>query len=252
MRALHGWASYDAIVGHEGVGVVVQVGQGVSESLLNKRVGIKWFYSACGDCHVCQKGFPNYCPKQVNTSRGVAGTLQQYAIADSRYLTEIPQDVPDEIAAPLLCAGLTMTEAVFRLDSHLAHGDWVVILGAGGGLGHLGVQIASRMRKYRVIAVDTGNHKRELCEKSGAEFFVDFATENVYDKVKSITGEGAAAVLVVTGSQEAFALAPGLVRNMGVIATIGLPRNDYALPISATICAARGKSTLPDCLDCKS
>src|SRR5699024_6165370 len=113
------------------------------------------------------------------------------------------------VAAPLLCAGLTMSGALGKLTD-VPKNDWVVIFGAGGGLGHVGVQIASRLDKFRVIAVDTGNTKRELSLKCGAERFVDFESEDVEAVVKELTGEGAAAVLVVPGSEAAFALAPSL------------------------------------------
>lgn len=206
---------------------------------MGRRVGIKWLYSACGECTPCRRGFPNNCPKQQNTGKHVPGTLQQYAVADARYVSTIADDVSSEIAAPLLCAGLTMSGALSRL-SDAAQGDWVVVLGAGGGLGHLGVQIASRLCGYRVIAVDTGREKRELSLASGAQHFVDFEREDAEAVVKKLTGEGAAAALVVPGSERAFALAPGLVRNMGTIATIGLPRNDFMIPVSASLCSARG------------
>lgn len=243
IRALSGWGSYNPVVGHEGVGTVVKVGDQVDAAMLNKRVGIKWLYSACGLCNACKRGFPNNCPKQVNTGRHVPGTLQQYMIADARYVTEIPNDLPGEVAAPLLCAGLTMAGAVSKLDACLAENDWVVISGSGGGLGHLGVQIASRLRGFRVIAVDSGKAKRELSLESGAHEFIDFVEENVEERVKELTGEGAAAVVVVSGSEQAFTMAPNLVRNMGLIVTVGLPRNDFHVPIGASLLSARGMCT---------
>ncbi|QGI97351.1 hypothetical protein CEK26_010420 [Fusarium fujikuroi] len=239
IRALSGWGPYNPIVGHEGVGTVVKLGKEVDASLLNKQVGVKWLYSACGTCAICKKGYANNCPKQLNTGKHVPGTLQEYVIADARYVTEIPDGLAGEVAAPLLCAGLTMAGAVSKLKGYAERGDWVIISGSGGGLGHLGVQIASRLNGLRVIAVDTGESRRKLSLDSGAEHFIDFDTENVEAKVKEMTGEGASAVLVVTGSQEAFIQAPSLVQNMGIIVTIGLPRNDFTIPLSATICSAR-------------
>lgn len=231
-------------MGHEGVGVVVKTGGQVASSMLGQRVGVKWVFSACGQCSVCLKGFLNNCPNQLNTGRHVPGTLQQYVVADARYVTRIPDEVPSEVAAPLLCAGLTMAGAVSKLDAHLSNDDWVVISGSGGGLGHLGVQIAARLRGFRVIAVDSGQSKRDLSLSCGAQFFVDFATEDVEKKVKELTGEGAHAILVVSGSEEAFRIAPKLVRNTGLIVTIGLPSNDFNIPIPASLCSARGKILL--------
>ncbi|KAJ4317247.1 hypothetical protein N0V84_007466 [Fusarium piperis] len=239
IRALSGWGSYNPIIGHEGVGTVVKVGDQVDSAMVGKRVGIKWLYSACRLCNACTRGFPNNCPKQVNTGRHVPGTLQQYMVADARYVTELPDDLPGEVVAPLLCAGLTMVGAVSKLDGCLAENDWVVISGSGGGLGHIGVQIASRLRGFRVIAVDSGKTKRDLSLESGAHEFIDFVQENVEERVKEITGEGAAAILVVSGSEQAFTMAPNLVRNMGLIVTVGLPRNDFHMPIPASLLSAR-------------
>ncbi|OQE36920.1 hypothetical protein PENCOP_c011G02633 [Penicillium coprophilum] len=240
LRAVQAWGAYNSIIGHEGVGTVVKAGPGVSYSLLRERVGVKWLYSACNECSVCTKGFPNHCAQQLNTSRHVPGTLQQYVIADARFLTLIPEGVADEVAAPLLCAGLTMVGALSRLDNEIHAGDFIVISGSGGGLGHIGVQIAARMKNLRVIAVDSGDDKRALSLKSGAEVFFDYKTEDVIARVREITGEGAHATIVVPGTKEALKMAPNLVRNMGFVVNVGLPPNDLDIPLSATLCTARG------------
>jgi propanol-preferring alcohol dehydrogenase len=182
--------------------------------------------------------------------------LQQYVVADARFLTKIPEGLDDVVAAPLLCAGLTMAGAISKLDCSVflhdaekeeeeeEEGLWVVISGSGGGLGHIGVQIASRIKGYRVIAIDSGDDKRQLSLDCGAEAFIDFRTEkDVAARVRELTGgEGAHATIVVPGTKAAFEMAPLVVRNMGVIVCVGLPRNDVELPISATMCAARGES----------
>ncbi|KAK0379331.1 alcohol dehydrogenase [Colletotrichum limetticola] len=238
VRALRGWGAYDPIVGHEGIGRVVKLGDNVSESLLKKKVGVKWLYSACGECSVCARGFPNNCSQQLNTGKHRPGTLQRYVVADSRYLTLIPEGLNDEEAGPLLCAGLTMMGALSMLDNDLSRGDWVAIQGAGGGLGHLGVQIASKLKGFRVIAVDTGDEKRKYLE-SRADAFIDYATEDVEKSIMNLTGEGAHAVIVVPGSEDAYRIAPKLLRSMGTIVCVGLPRNDFELPISVAQCALK-------------
>lgn len=219
---------------------MVKAGPDASQSLLGQRVGVKWLYSACNECSVCKRGFPQGCARQLNTSRHVPGTLQQYVIADARFLTIVPNGVADEVAAPLLCAGLTMVGALSKLENDLQAGDIVVISGSGGGLGHIGVQIAARMKKLRVIAVDSGDDKRKLSLDSGAEVFFDFKTDDVVARVQEFTGEGAHATIVVPGTEDALRMAPNLVRNMGFIVNVGLPRNDIEIPLSATLCTARG------------
>ncbi|KAI1844882.1 hypothetical protein JX266_008898 [Neoarthrinium moseri] len=242
IRALLGWSSYTPIVGHEGVGIVVKAGADADVSLLGQRVGVKWLYSACTQCSACNRGFPNNCGRQLNTGRNVRGTLQQYVVADPRFVTRIPDGLASEVAAPLLCAGLTMMGAISKLDGQLGPGDWLVISGSGGGLGHIGVQIAAKVKGFRVIGIDSGEEKRKLSIESGASEFIDFAEGNVEHRVKEITGEGAHAIVVVSGSEDAFRASPLLVRNMGIIVCVGLPANDFNIPIPASLCSARALS----------
>ncbi|UKZ81505.1 hypothetical protein TrVFT333_009277 [Trichoderma virens FT-333] len=132
-----------------------------------------------------------------------------------------------------------MAGGIAKLDKSIPSDGWVVVSGSGGGLGHIGVQIASRLRGFKVIAVDSGASKRELSLQCGAQVFIDFATENVEDRVKEITGEGAHACLIVSGSEAAFELAPKLVRNTGLLVVIGLPAATFNFPLAASLYAAK-------------
>lgn len=240
IRAYLGWGPYNAIVGHEGVGVVVSAGPDSDSSLVGARVGVKWLHNACGKCSLCKKGRGNNCAAQTNTGKHVPGTLAQYVVAAAAHVSRIPEGLASEVAAPLLCAGLTMAGALARLDSQEA-GDWVVISGSGGGLGHVGVQLAAK-RGLRVVAVDAGEPKRALSLKCGAEAFLDFKADDVAAEVKKLTGgEGAHAVIVVPGDAGAFEAAPGLVRNGGTIVGVGLPPNDFNIPLGASLLSARGR-----------
>ncbi|KAF2758406.1 alcohol dehydrogenase [Pseudovirgaria hyperparasitica] len=240
-RNVLGMGEYTEIPGHEGVGKVVTVGLNVNEDLIGKRVGIKWLWTACRNCSSCSQGRANNCSKQGNTGRTCWGTLQQYAVADAAFVTHIPDGIASEVAAPLLCAGLSLAGAVSLVAPEVQPGQWVAIIGAGGGLGHIGVQIAARAKGYKVIAVDGGDDKKELCLRLGASEFVDYKKDNVVEKVKSMTdGEGAHAVIIVAGSERAYEQAPDLVRNCGVLVCVGLPRGDYHLPLSPIQIANRG------------
>jgi propanol-preferring alcohol dehydrogenase len=240
-RNVEGLSKYEDIPGHEGVGVVVKLGEGASSDLLHRRVGIKWLYSACGKCAACKKGKVNNCPKQLNTGRSVNGTLQQYVVADASYLTMIPEGVPSEVAAPLLCAGLSLAGAVSKVAPEVQPGEFVAIVGAGGGLGHIGVQIAV-LTGYKVIAIDSGEDKRKLCTEMGAVAFVDYAKEDVVSVVQGLTdGEGAHGVICVAGSERAYQQAPSLVRNNGVFVCVGLPPDDFMFPMSPIHIANRGE-----------
>lgn len=104
-------------------------------------------------------------------------------------------------------------------------GQWIVLPGAGGGLGHFGVQYAKAMG-MRVIAIDGGDAKRDLCKKLGAEVFIDFTqTKDIAAEVMKITGSGAHGVLVTASTKEAYEMAPGLLRPNGTVVVVGLPKD---------------------------
>jgi len=239
-RNVEGMGSYTDIPGHEGVGEVVKLGPGASESLMGKRVGIKWLYSACNQCAACKKGNVNNCPKQSNTGRTTLGTLQQYVVANADFISLIPDGVKSEVAAPLLCAGLSLAGAVSKVAPEVEPGEFVVIVGAGGGLGHIGVQIAT-IKGYKVIAVDTGAEKEKLTKEMGAVAFIDYAKQDVVKAVKDLTdGEGAHGLICVAGSERAYEQAHELVRNNGVFVCVGLPPDSFMFPMSPIHIANRG------------
>jgi alcohol dehydrogenase, propanol-preferring len=146
---MDGWAAVGAtmtpetkgIAGHEGVGNVVAVGDNMHERWkVGERAGIKWIWSICGHCEYCRNGGSEelHCPNQRDSGVNVPGTFQQYAVADGRYTTKIPDGVSDEEAAPLMCGGVTAYCGCKK--SGVRAGQWVALLGAGGGLGHIAVQ----------------------------------------------------------------------------------------------------------------
>ncbi|KAH7137424.1 alcohol dehydrogenase-like protein [Dactylonectria estremocensis] len=229
---LIGRGEQNPIPGHEGVGTVVSLGPNSPSALLDRRVGVKWLWSACNSCKTCRSGRINNCPFVSNTGRNKPGTLAQYVIAHADFVTFIPEGLPSEIAAPLLCAGLTMAGAVSLCAPETK---------PGRGLGHLRLQFAVKARGYRVVAIDTGSEKKSLCLKLGATAFLDFAKENVAEQVKMLTGgEGADAVIVVVGSEKAYELAPTLLRNTGTLVCVGIPRFDFHLPIAPIEMADKG------------
>lgn len=233
---------YSAIPGHEGIGTVVQLGPGVPDTaLLGQRVGVKWLWSACRTCSSCKKGKINHCARQRNTSLHTYGTLQEYVLAHAEFVVRIPDGVKSEIAAPLLCAGLSLAGAVSKLAPEVQPGDFVAIVGAGGGLGHIGTQIAS-IKGYKVIAIDSGAEKEALCKEMGAVAFVDYAKEkDVAQAVKDLTnGEGADAVICVAGSERAYTQAPEFLRNCGVFVCVGLPPDTFMFPVSPIHIANKG------------
>jgi propanol-preferring alcohol dehydrogenase len=93
--------------GHEGAGIVVALGSGVTHLKEGDRVGIAWLHSACGHCDYCLSGWETLCPEQQNSGYSVNGSFAEYAVAQSDYLGRIPRNLSFVDAAPILCAGVT-------------------------------------------------------------------------------------------------------------------------------------------------
>jgi len=125
------------IAGHEGAGVVVALGPGVTGWKEGDRAGVKWIVRVCNTCDMCREpGGETLCVNQVNSGFTAAGTFQEYCVTAANYATRLPDGVTDEEAGPLMCGGVTAYVACKR--SGVRPGQWVVLPGAGGGLGHLG------------------------------------------------------------------------------------------------------------------
>lgn len=210
--------------GHEGAGVVVQLGEGADQYVqIGDRVGIKWIASSCLKCDFCRRGFEPNCPEAQCSGFSVDGSFQKYAVSFAAHLTPIPDDLSLADAAPILCAGVTVYKAL--KEANLISGQWVAIPGAGGGLGHLAVQYAVAAG-YRVIAIDTGDDKRKLAESLGAERFIDFkTTKNLTEDVKAATpdGYGPHAAVVAASSASGYETALDYIRSRGTLVAVGLP-----------------------------
>jgi propanol-preferring alcohol dehydrogenase len=154
------------IGGHEGAGVVVAKGDLVTEVEVGDHAGIKWLNASCLECEFCKRAEEPLCVQPSLSGYTVDGTFQQYAIGQAAHVTKIPKDVPLDAAAPVLCAGVTAYKGL--KESGARPGETVAIVGAGGGLGSLAQQYAKAMG-LRIIAIDGGDEKRQMCEKLGAE-----------------------------------------------------------------------------------
>jgi len=215
----------EGIAGHEGAGIVVAVGANVQDLWqIGNRAGIKWIASVCRRCEFCTNGQDEcHCPKQLNSGFTVAGTFQEYCLTDARYATRLPDGVKDEEAGPIMCGGVTAYVACKR--SKVLPGQWIVIPGAGGGLGHFGVQYARHMG-MRVIAIDGGDAKRDLCLSLGAERFIDFTTcSDITSEIMKITTYGAHGVIVFAATKAGYEQAPNLLRPNGTMVCVGLPKD---------------------------
>ncbi|BGP38053.1 Alcohol dehydrogenase [Rhodotorula kratochvilovae] len=219
---------FPRIGGHEGAGTIVALGDGTDSPLrVGQAVGIKWISDTCHSCAYCHSGHDQHCAQGKVSGLTEDGTFRQYMIAAARYVTPIPDGMPLEYAAPVLCAGVTTWRALKR--SNAKPGEWVAISGAAGGLGHLAVQYALATG-LRVVAIDGGADKRKLCEEYGVDAFVDFrdykSAGELVDKVKAICdGVGPHAALVCATGGGAYAQALEFLRPCGTLVAVALAAN---------------------------
>jgi len=218
------------IPGHEGVGHVAAVGQGVRHVKEGDRVGVPWLYTACGHCTHCLGGWETLCEEQQNTGYSVNGSFAEYVVADPNYVGHLPDNIDFTDIAPILCAGVTVYKGLKVTEAR--PGNWVVVSGIGG-LGHLAVQYAKAMG-MNVLAVDIDDEKLELAKQLGASLTVNARTTDPIAYVKKEIG-GAHGVLVTAVSPKAFAQAIGMVRRGGTVALNGLPPGDFPINIFDTV-----------------
>jgi propanol-preferring alcohol dehydrogenase len=234
IHAAHGdWPVKPAppfIPGHEGVGIVVELGPGVSEVAVGERVAMPWLGYACGTCDHCVSGWETLCLEQQNMGYSIDGGFGEYATAYARYVVKVPDGIDPFDAAPLTCAGVTTYKAVKVAGTRSS--DLVAVYGVGG-LGHLAIQYAG-IAGGRVIAVDLIDEKLELARELGAEFTVNAAKEDPVEAIQRLGGADQAIALAV--SPRAFEQAYGSLRRGGTLVFVALPAdNDVTLPIFQTV-----------------
>ncbi len=214
------------IPGHEGVGIVEKVGEGVTEVEVGQMVGNAWLWSACGVCEFCRQGWETLCESQVNGGYGIDGSFGEYMLVDEKFAAVIPDGADPYEIAPVLCAGVTVYKGLKRTE--VKPGQWVVISGIGG-LGHIAVQYAVAMG-MRVVAVDVADDKLALAKKHGAEITVNAFAEDPAEVIQEKIG-GSHGVLVTAVHPAAFGQAIGMTRRGGTIVFNGLPPGDFPAPI---------------------
>ncbi|KAJ5953489.1 hypothetical protein N7454_000385 [Penicillium verhagenii] len=210
------------ILGHEGIGYIVGCGKKVKSPHAKQlqHVGVGWLRDACGSCTPCSRDTPR-CEIKVYSGVNVDGTLASYAVVPDRYITPVPDDVAPELLAPIMCAGVTAYKAL--KVANVTPGSWVLISGAGGGVGMLAIAYAKAMG-YRVIAVDMGSQKAGACLGGGAEAYIDCGeVKDVKEAVVRATQGGlCAAAIVCAGVAVAYEQAIECLDYFGTLVAVGI------------------------------
>src|SRR5438067_9885276 len=207
---------YPRVPGHEVAGIIDEVGAGVSEWKKGQRAGVGWHGGQDGTCLQCRRGDFRNCRNLKISGISYDGGYQQYMVAPVEALVAIPEGLSDIDAAPLLCAGITTFNALRH--SGALPSDLVAVQGIGG-LGHLGIQFASKFG-YKVAAIGRGSENAALAKKLGASVYIDSKATNAAEELQKLGG--AQVILATAPSSKAMSeLIDGLGPN-GKLIVIGV------------------------------
>ena len=226
------------IPGHEGIGIVEQLGKGVTAPALGTRVAVAWLGSACGRCRSCVSGWETLCESQQNTGYSSNGTFAEFVVVAADFAVPVPDGISSRDAAPLTCAGVTTYKAI--KVARVAPAETVAVFGIGG-LGHLAVQYA-RIAGAFVIAVDVRDDKLAMATELGADHVVNAQHT---DPVAAILALGGADVAVaLAASPASFDQAFRSLRRGGRLVCVAMPADDGAINVPIFDMVIGGKSLI--------
>lgn len=207
---------YPRVPGHEVVGLIDELGAGVTGWKKGQRVGVGWHGGHDGTCRACRRGDFRNCQNLKVPGISYDGGYEQFMVAPVEAVVAIPESLAAAEAAPLLCAGITTYNSLRH--SGAMPGDLVAVQGIGG-LGHLGIQFASKFG-YQVAAVGRGSESAALAKKLGASVYIDSKSTNAAEALQKLGG--AQAILATAPSSKAMSeLFDGLGPN-GKLMVIGV------------------------------
>lgn len=196
---------YPRVPGHEIAGRIDKVGADVTKWKAGDRVGVGWHGGHCFECEPCRRGDFVNCKFEKITAIHFDGGYQEYMVVPSEAVALIPDELPAAEAAPLLCAGITVFNAL--RNSGARAGDLVAVQGIGG-LGHLGIQYARQMG-FHTIAIGRGGDKQALAKKLGAHDYIDTSAAAPAEALQKMGGANAV-LATAPDSKSISALIDGL------------------------------------------
>ncbi len=218
---------FPRVPGHEVVGLVDAVGDGVPEWKPGQRVGVGWHGGHCGHCDACKAGNFFGCMVALQiTGISFDGGYGEYMIAPAVALAMVPEELQPADAAPLMCAGITTFNAL--RNSNARAGDLVAILGLGG-LGHLGVQYAVKMG-FRTVGIARGADKAPLAGKLGAHYYIDSQAQDPAAELQKLGG--AKVILATVTNGDAMSAVQGGLGLDGTLVVIGAAESMRVSPLN--------------------
>ena len=234
-----GASTFPMVPGHEIAGTVTQVGAGVTKYKVGDRVGVGCMVDSCGECDFCKDGQEQYCanrPVMTYNSEGydgepTLGGYSQQVVVSERFVLRIPDSLALDVAAPLLCAGITTYSPLKRWGA--GPGKRVAVIGMGG-LGHMGVQIAHALgAEVSVLSRTLG--KQEDGKSLGAAHY--YATEDEAT-LKTLRNSFDIVLNTVSADLEMDRYV-ALLRPLGAMVNVGLPNRPYSVRPGALVGRSR-------------
>ncbi|MFI5636141.1 NAD(P)-dependent alcohol dehydrogenase [Streptomyces goshikiensis] len=238
-----GWGEglYPMVPGHEIAGVVAEVGPEVTRFAVGDRVGVGCMVDSCRECEYCLAGQEQYCVKGMTGTYNAVdrhgertyGGYASHIVVDENYTVRIPDGLALDVAAPLLCAGITLYSPLKHWQA--GPGKKVAVVGLGG-LGHMGVKIAHAMGA-EVTVLSQSLRKREDGLKLGASHYYATSDETTFEK---LAGSFDLILSTVSAPLDLGAYL-GLLRVDGALVNVGAPEEPVALNLFSVI---GGRKTL--------
>lgn len=226
--------SLPRVPGHEVIGRIEALGQGVSRWEIGQRVGVGLIAGEDGVCEPCRRGDMVNCEHPVLSGVTADGGYAEVMIAEARGIASIPDELTSAEAAPLLCAGVTTYNAL--RNAGLRGGDLVAIQGIGG-LGHLGIQFARHLG-FRTVAIGRGRDKEKLAKDLGAHLYIDSAVDDAEAVLQRMGG--ARTILAAGTSGDAMGRLVAGLATRGKLIVVGAPADP--IQVSATPLIFGGRS----------
>ncbi|CAI8595525.1 unnamed protein product [Vicia faba] len=227
---------YPIVPGHEVAGEVTEVGSKVKNFKVGDRVGVGCMVGSCHSCQSCADNLENYCSKMILTysAKNVDGTItyggySDTMVSDEQFVIRIPDALPLEAAAPLLCAGITVFSPLkyFGLDKP---GLQLGVVGLGG-LGHMAVKFAKAFGANVTVISTSPNKKNEAIEHLKADSFV---VSREQDQMQAVMGTFDGIIDTVSALHPLIPLL-GLLKNHGKLVMVGAPEKPLELPAFSLI-----------------
>ncbi|MEW2259374.1 NAD(P)-dependent alcohol dehydrogenase [Streptomyces sp. NPDC047869] len=237
-QAREGWgeAIFPMVPGHEIAGVVSEVGPGVTKFAVGDRVGVGCMVDSCRECDNCKAGLQQYCdrgPTWTYNSVGrdgepTYGGYSEKIVVDENYVVRIPEGLSLDVAAPLLCAGITTYSPLKRWNA--GPGKRVAVVGLGG-LGHMGVKIAHAMGAEVTVLSQT-LRKKDDGLRLGADHYYATGDPATFENLKGTFD----IILNTVSAPMDFGAYLSLLRTGGSMVNVGLPEE----PVHVTLTSLFG------------